>query len=351
MERSAGGSKRKSPIHSVSNEGIAMAVAVKNTPETVPQRTANVLAVGSLAGTVYVLGSLAILFYGVPTLWDWVVAPLLSSVPFVSRALLLLVSAAVAGGLALVGARLLGPNPPRGIRAGIFAGTVGVVVAFLVTVGIGHMLERSLGPGGAAAGPWLTGAIGVVLVGAWASLFFRPGFERWLLTIEDQGWFSAAPYKRSQGQRVRRGTVLGILILTGCGVYTLIARDSLHSAASENWSVVLPFSNGQTVTLLPHLQFTLPILLTALSLWLAYRIVNFPPFADFLIATEAELNKVSWTTRRRLVQDTIVVLATMVLMTVFLFAVDVIWVQLMSKIHVLQTSQSTSQKQDTAQDW
>ena len=51
-------------------------------------------------------------------------------------------------------------------------------------------------------------------------------------------------------------------------------------------------------------------------LWRAWRgMVNFPAFADFLIATEAEMNKVSWTTRKRLVQDTIVVLTTVVLMT------------------------------------
>ena len=54
----------------------------------------------------------------------------------------------------------------------------------------------------------------------------------------------------------------------------------------------------------------MPLLLLALSLWLAWRMVNLPPFADFLIATEAELNKVSWTTQQRLVQDTIVVLIT-----------------------------------------
>ena len=329
-----------------------MAVAVKNTPETVPQRTANVLAVGSLGGTVYVLGSLAVLFYGVPALWDMLVTALVGSAgSFVDRSLLLVVMVAVAAGLGLVGARLLGAHPPKGIRAGIFFGTAGVILAFLITAAIGHMLARNMGPGGAAAGPWITAAIGIGLVGLWGSLFFRPAFDGWLITVEEQGWFSAAPYKKSQGQRVRRGTILGILILTGCGVYTLIAHETARGAASESWSVVLPFSDGKTITLLPHLQFTLPILLTGLSLWLAYRIVNFPPFADFLIATEAELNKVSWTTRRRLVQDTIVVLTTMVLLTAFLFAVDVVWVQLMSKIQVLQTSPSTSQKQDTSQEW
>ena len=86
----------------------------------------------------------------------------------------------------------------------------------------------------------------------------------------------------------------------------------------------------QRLRLLPHIRFTLPILLTVFSLWFAYRLVNFPPFADFLIATEAELNKVSWTTRKRLVQDTIVVLVTMLLLTVFLFTVDVFWGRLLS---------------------
>ena len=81
----------------------------------------------------------------------------------------------------------------------------------------------------------------------------------------------------------------------------------------------------QSVTLLPGIQFTIPMLLLAVSLWLAWRIVNMPTFADFLIATEAELNKVSWTTQKRLVQDTIVVLVTVVLMSVFLFGMDWTW--------------------------
>src|SRR5262249_47430603 len=62
----------------------------------------------------------------------------------------------------------------------------------------------------------------------------------------------------------------------------------------------------QTITLLPDIQFTLPLIFGALALWFSWRFVNYPTFADFLIATEAELNKVSWTTRRRLVQDTMV---------------------------------------------
>jgi preprotein translocase SecE subunit len=59
--------------------------------------------------------------------------------------------------------------------------------------------------------------------------------------------------------------------------------------------------------------------------------VNYPVFADFLIATEAEINKVSWTPRARLIQDTIVVLASVVIITLFLFVVDVFWGWILSR--------------------
>ena len=78
---------------------------------------------------------------------------------------------------------------------------------------------------------------------------------------------------------------------------------------------------------------------------MAWRIVNCPAFADFLIATEAELNKVSWTTRKRLIQDTIVVLMTVFLLTVFLFVVDVAWGKVLSNwpIGVLQINHEDRQ--------
>lgn len=101
-----------------------------------------------------------------------------------------------------------------------------------------------------------------------------------------------------------------------------------------------------TVLLLPGVKFALPLLLLALSIWIALRIVNLPTFADFLIATESELNKVSWTTRQRLIQDTLVVLVTMVLMSIFLFVVDIAWAKLLSlpRIEVLQVNKKTDEE-------
>lgn len=68
-----------------------------------------------------------------------------------------------------------------------------------------------------------------------------------------------------------------------------------------------------------------------MTLVLAFRAVNVPDFAEFLVATEAEMNKVSWSTRKRLAQDTVVVLITTLLMTLFLLAVDLFWGWLLSR--------------------
>ena len=70
--------------------------------------------------------------------------------------------------------------------------------------------------------------------------------------------------------------------------------------------------------------------------WIIFRIVHFPPFAEFLIATEAEMNKVSWTSKEDLIRATTVVLTTVVLMAVFLFVVDSLWTFILRMIGVLQ---------------
>ena len=100
------------------------------------------------------------------------------------------------------------------------------------------------------------------------------------------------------------------------------------------------------LTLLPSVRFTLPLLLLVGAVWLAWRIVNMPAFADFLIATESEMNKVSWTTRQRLMQDTVVVLVTMVLMAMFLFVVDIAWARLLSSSPIGVLRSADTDKKD-----
>ena len=98
-----------------------------------------------------------------------------------------------------------------------------------------------------------------------------------------------------------------------------------------NWTVRTPFFGPEGFILLPDLRVTFPLLFVALSLWFAWRVVNHTSFADFLIATEAEMNKVSWSTRAQLVRDTLVVLATVFIITAFLFVVDIFWGWILSR--------------------
>ncbi len=306
-----------------------MALAVKNTPDSQTRTALSSLAAASILGAVYVLGGVALVAWGVPQLWRLGVSSWMpASLSFVNAAGLILVLIVTAAVLVALGAALVGPNPPRGLRAGVALSVIWVLLAGLVTVGVGRMLERWLA-GVPAVGGMVTAVVaaGLLLWGWW--LITRPKAAGRLQAIEDQGWFSSARYKASQGLRVRRATMLGLLVVAWAGVYALYSHGTLNTATPD-WAVRVPFTDA-LIYLLPDVKLTLPLLLAALSLWVAYRVVNLPVFADFLIATEAEVNKVSWPTRRSVIQDTIVVLVTVLLLTVFLFVVDLAWGWLLSR--------------------
>ena len=86
----------------------------------------------------------------------------------------------------------------------------------------------------------------------------------------------------------------------------------------------------------PAVRFGVPLAVGLVLGWLTFRLVQFPPFVEFLIATEAEMNKVSWTSRDDLYRATTVVLSTVVLMAVFLFGVDFLWSNLLQIVGVLK---------------
>ena len=88
-------------------------------------------------------------------------------------------------------------------------------------------------------------------------------------------------------------------------------------------------------------QLAVPAILGVILGWILYRVVEFPPFVEFLIATEAEMNKVSWTSREELKRATLVVLVTVTFMAVFLFGVDFLWQFLLKLIGVLRISDTS----------
>jgi len=324
-----------------------MATAVKGGPRALTTRAFNRLAVGSLGGTLYVLATIAVVFYLLPRAWHRI-----SMAPgsAVDTALLCTVDVVVLGGLIYLGMRWINQSHIPGLRAGVAIGVIGFYCLSFLAFGLGGMFERGLATV-PVAGLALTIVIWLSLLGLTGSLYFRKKFESWLIKVEEQGWVSMTSYKSSQGMRMRRGTMLCILLLAGCGVYTMLSRGMLRTAAGDAWQVPIPFANGAKLTILNDIQFTLPILIAAFSLWLGYRLVNYPTFADFLIATEAEMNKVSWVTRRRLYQDTIVVLTTFLLLTVFRFVVDIGWTWFLGKVRVLQMPTAETARTLGPQDW
>jgi preprotein translocase SecE subunit len=535
-----------------------MAVAVKNNRETTSPSVFDRLPVSILMGVAYILGSAGIAFPLLDSLWwQWLGLNRSQPVWWIALAVVWL---ALVGGLAYLGFKLLGPKPAKGLVSGIALSVGAIILVAFLAQWLGTLIEGWIyqsflfGEVGWAVGVGLTAGLALLALILLGRLLFADNAEKRLAGVEEQGWFSTAPYKSSQGQRVRRGTMLGVLVLGGAGIWTLHqglekdngdwrvnipftdkalvtlqtvgdnpdlkarleaeqqglsarwreqqkeALDQLRALAAQNPQVLvvlqgrteehpalkeivdrpqaerkepvnpdapeptvspeqraevdrlvqmvdepepqatlvldrfqlrdsnkrfqdayvkivkpgsdpykeLPppgsrdFQPGEVVlkkefdeqkeirltkqknlteegekekaalvepakegpvtpaggaveyrqlTLLPQLRFSLPLLLLALTLWVAWRLVNFPAFADFLIATEAELNKVSWTTRKRLIQDTIVVLVTVLMMTVFLFVADVVWSKLLQGIGVLQPPPPEATKANQELPW
>ena len=84
------------------------------------------------------------------------------------------------------------------------------------------------------------------------------------------------------------------------------------------------------ISALPGFYLWFPSLLLLAFAWAAYRVVNVPGFADFLIAVEAEMNKVSWPTRIELFRSSMVVLIMMFAFGIFLAGCDIFWKLLLS---------------------
>jgi preprotein translocase SecE subunit len=327
-----------------------MATAVKNSSTTTSSGDPHMrLLRASAIGAVYVAACIAFVAFGIPYLWKVGMHPLLlevfrnkaglidpadlSKVNFLSGAGLIVVVITACAALLLGGLAIAGPQQPEGFRAGVFTLVAGVLGIFLATIAVGQLLERFVfKTQGEMFGMALTIAAGLAATVYAVRYVLKPAFSKFLITFEHQGWFQAKTYKANQGLRVRRLTILAILVLVGSGVYTLIAHDSLPEG---DWIIHLPFAKtdgGQRIVkLLPDVKLTVPLLLIGAGLWGGWRAVNFPTFADFLIATEAEMNKVSWTTRKRLVQDTIVVLITVAMFAIFLMFVDQVWGWLLTR--------------------
>jgi preprotein translocase subunit SecE len=108
-------------------------------------------------------------------------------------------------------------------------------------------------------------------------------------------------YKKSQGRIARLTTfyALGLMVLVGC------------------WSMGRYYADQA-----PLLHYYVPLAFAAIGLWISFRVVQMPAFADFLISVEGEMNKVSWPARSELFRATVVVILVVFFLAALLFAYD-----------------------------
>ena len=113
-------------------------------------------------------------------------------------------------------------------------------------------------------------------------------------------------YKRGQGKYTRVLTVAGAMLVGVIGSVVL----------GERLKVTLDVSLAYGIPAL------IVIVLGALMFWL----VNRPSTADFLIATESEMKKVSWSSRKEVIGSTKVVIVTTFILAGVLYGVDMMFV-------------------------
>lgn len=123
-------------------------------------------------------------------------------------------------------------------------------------------------------------------------------------------------YKKTQGRLTRQLTFVAVVVGAGCACYQL----------STSWLLEAE----------PAVRIGVPVAIAALITWLAFRAVNFPPFAEFLISVQAEVTKVNWPSMGELKRATIVVIVAMFFLGFILFAYDFVWYKVLSLLGVLQ---------------
>ena len=137
---------------------------------------------------------------------------------------------------------------------------------------------------------------------------------------QGHGFFTI--YKSGQGYWTRMGTVMGAGILLLMLAYTIYLYTPTFFPNNAQL--------GKQVGLYAAAAF---VVISGIVGW---RLMNKPSNVDFLIATDSEMKKVNWTSRKELIGSTRVVILFMFFIAIFLFGVDEIWGWIMYLAKVLK---------------
>jgi len=110
-------------------------------------------------------------------------------------------------------------------------------------------------------------------------------------------------YKRGQGKYTRLCSAFGAAIIAGLGCLQLYKK--LDATDLGLW----------VKTMVPAVLF---VALGLLILWL----VNKPSVADFMVAAEGEMKKVSWSSKKEIAVSTFIVIVVVILMAALLGVTD-----------------------------
>jgi preprotein translocase SecE subunit len=110
-------------------------------------------------------------------------------------------------------------------------------------------------------------------------------------------------YKRGQGKYTRLGSAfgLGIVVVLGC----LLLYRKLEGADLGLWVSTM-----------------VPVGVSAGFALLIFLLSNNPSVADFLIAAEGEMKKVSWSSRKEIAVSTFIVIVLVVILAMLLLVSD-----------------------------
>lgn len=127
-----------------------------------------------------------------------------------------------------------------------------------------------------------------------------------------------APYKPHDGYYTR--------MLSGVGAGTLVLAGVawLWSQMTRIQEYAIYWQSGMAVAVIGVFGT------------LIWYLLNKPRIADFLIATEAEMKKVAWPTRKEVVGATVVVIVGTLFLTLLLFGIDLGFTWIFQEIGILQ---------------
>jgi preprotein translocase subunit SecE len=119
-------------------------------------------------------------------------------------------------------------------------------------------------------------------------------------------------YKSGQGKYTRMCSSLAFGLIVAIGCYRLY--DTLRIV---DW--------GLTKRAELWINTMVPAILFTVLAFLLFKLINKASIADFMIAGEGEMKKVSWSSRKEIMASTFIVILVVIVMAVFLGVADLLF--------------------------